>query len=273
MNARTPRLYHGVLGLALVLLTMAGCQAFQAYRPAPILAIDAETKQPIPGADVRISYPMSQPEYAPREVVGSTGPDGIARVEAAPYGDGGIAIGVSAKGYLGADKFLTTKEVQAIERSHFFEDVGKRPPVVVVEVLAGPRPSVELLIPANFRGRIKATVDIRSELPLPPGQRCFSFPVSATGDVTVVGPTLLRSVQRFDFKARTPEGILPDRPTDIFTVGFWWLKSELNTHIYMVGTRSEFDTERRAIQAEEMRSAPPRPAGNGGGQGKRGRRG
>jgi hypothetical protein len=88
---RNPRLTRPLLFAAL-LAVAPGCQAFHSYRPVPVLVRDAESKQPIPGAHVRISYPLMEPAYAPpADSSGPTGADGVARLRAAPYGEAGIS--------------------------------------------------------------------------------------------------------------------------------------------------------------------------------------
>ena len=275
MNARLRNLQlgRGWLGWMVVLLALPGCQAFYAYRPVPVLTIDAETKQPIAGAEVHLSYPVSRPPYAPSESLGAAGLDGVARLQAAPYGEGGVMIEASAPDYLGEQAFLTTDQVQAIDRAGFFEDVAKRRPAITVALYKGPKPCVEFVVPTSYRGRITATVQIKPETPVLPGQRCFGCDVPASGEIAVVGPMLLERVQPCDFHAWYIYCPLPERPDDVLTVGFWWLKSERNSHIFYVGTRSEYDAERRAIQWEDRLENRPSSSGKGGGQGKRGRKG
>ena len=62
--------------------------------------IDAETKKPIPDADVHISYPMTQATAAPYDSVEKTGTNGTAQLRAASYGDGGLIVEAAAKGSL-----------------------------------------------------------------------------------------------------------------------------------------------------------------------------
>jgi hypothetical protein len=252
------------------MLVLPGCQAFYAYRPVPVLTIDAETKQLIAAAEVHITYPASKPPYCPSESLGTTGLDGVARLQAAPYGEGGVMIEATAKDYLSEQTFLTTENVQAIDRAHFFEDVLKRSAVVTVALYKGPKPSVEFVVPTSYRGRIKATVQIRPDVPCPFGQRCFAYAVPDSGEVAVIGPALLQRVMPCDFHAKSAEGQLPERPNDVLTVGFWWLKSDRNSHLFCIGTQSEYDAERRAIQWDDRIENRP-SSGKGGG--KRGRKG
>src|ERR1700722_10877954 len=65
------RLIYGALLLALA----PGCQVFRSGQTVSVLAVDAETKKPISGADVRISYPLTPAYRAPAESSGKTGED------------------------------------------------------------------------------------------------------------------------------------------------------------------------------------------------------
>ena len=58
MGDRRPRF------LTLALALAPGCQALHPYRPVPVLVRDAETKEPIAGAQVRVSYPFTDPKLA-----------------------------------------------------------------------------------------------------------------------------------------------------------------------------------------------------------------
>jgi hypothetical protein len=97
---------------ALLLALAAGCQGLLGYRPAPVLVRDAETKRPITGAEVRLSYPLRQLPVGPPDGSETTGDDGVARALAAPYGDGGIVVGATAKGYLSEEKVLSAEVVR-----------------------------------------------------------------------------------------------------------------------------------------------------------------
>src|ERR1700733_2519280 len=185
---QTRCLIYPVLLLALA----CGCQTLHRYRPVAVLARDAETKKPIPGAEVQLSYPLTQASLAPYNSRGTTPEDGIVRLRAAPYGDLGVRVEANAPGYMYEEKYLTVAEVQAIEPAHWFEDVDRRPAAVVLELYADPHPTVELVVPTDYRGRIKAQFHIEPDAPCPPGQRCFTFTVPPSGVVQMIGPPLLQ---------------------------------------------------------------------------------
>ena len=116
-----------------------------------------------------------------RTLSGTTGVDGVAHLRAAPYGHAGIAVETTSPGYLFENKTLTVEAVQAIEPPSFFGDDPPRPVCFVVEMYAEPHPSVELVVPAGYRGLIKAEMQFRDDAPCTPGQRTFTYEVQPSG--------------------------------------------------------------------------------------------
>src|SRR5262245_58875885 len=80
-----------------------GCQTFESSRPFPVLVRDADTKKPVSGAQVLVSYPVSRSPLAPSESSAAISNDGIARMYVAPFGDG-FTMRATARGYLPEDK-------------------------------------------------------------------------------------------------------------------------------------------------------------------------
>ncbi len=99
------------------------------YRPVTVLARDAETQKAIPGAEVRIFYPLTPPQLAPANSMGTTGVDGVARLRAAPTEEG-FAMETTAPGYLLDQKSLAG-DVVAIPADEPFQLFGRKeqPPV------------------------------------------------------------------------------------------------------------------------------------------------
>jgi hypothetical protein len=244
-----------------------GCQALYRYRPVPVLARDAETKQPIPGAEVRIYYPLTPASRAPWASSGETGPDGVARLRAAPCGDAGARVEVTAAGYLFEGKDLPDERVQA--------GAPVDPGPFVLELYAAPRAAVELVLPTDYRGRVKAEVLAREDVPCPPGQRCFRCDVPPSGVVQVVGPPLLRRLLPPDFRARYADGTPLSAEARDAQLGFWPLACESGYQVFLVGTRAEYESARRDYGpgAGPSESQPARGKGGGGGRGRRNRGG
>jgi hypothetical protein len=263
--------FHLTCSLLLV-ASGTGCQALHPYRPLTVLAQDAETKQPIPGAAVRISYPDAPASLAPWGSSGTTGPDGLAQVRAAPAGDAGTRLDVTAPGFLFEEQFLPDAIVRALPLPGLFAAAGPPPAPLVVELYAEPRPTIELVVPTGYRGVVKAELEVSQDVPCPPGQRCFPFEVSPAGDVRVTGPVLLRRALGPNYRARYADGTLLGRDGENQEVGFRWLKCEGNTQYFVVGTQSEFNAYRRD-SAREGEDRRPSQGGKGEGRGRHGRRG
>jgi hypothetical protein len=240
------------------------------YRPVVIQARDAETKQPLPDTAVRISYPVAGPATAPQVSAGSTDDYGLARLWAAPCGDGGILVEATASGYLCQTRDLSPEEVEALPLPSWFEAVERRPVSFTLDLYKAPNPTVELLLPEHFRGPLRVEVVIREDAPCRPGQRVFRCQVPESGTVQVVGPPLLRHLP--EFRAVTADGTVLSRQPKSYETGFWWLRNDEKCQVFLVGTAAEYAELRPAepAHAEETR---PADAGKGQGRGQRGRRG
>jgi hypothetical protein len=233
------------LFVLLVFVVVApGCQMMYRYRPLPVLVRDAETKQPIAEAKVHLSYPLTRDSLAPFDSSESTGAEGIARLRAVPYGDFGVHVEASAKGYLTAQQTISSESIQRLEPPHPFETTEQRKPELVVEMFAEPRFSVELIVPSGYRGQIKAEVQNQDEVPLSPGQRCFRYPVT-DGFVRIKGPGVLRRVYPSDYRACYADGTPLSGEMSLTKVGFRWLRTQGETQYFLVGTQPEYDMQRR----------------------------
>ncbi len=262
---RNRRLARAVLLLAVALAP--GCQAMHAYRPIAIRVQDAETNQPIADAVVHLSYPLAPAAEAPSESSGATPPDGVVRLQAAPYGPAGVLVEVKAKGYLLEQKTLPIETVQAIKPAGWFEKVGQRPVDLAIALYADPRPVVELVLPAGFRGMIKAEVQVEPDMRNTPGNRLFRYSVSPAGTVQVIGPPLVERVAPLDYQAVTADGTRLTRSVQGLDVGFYAVKSDGHALTFFVGTRAEYDAIRIADRLSDGR-----PDGTKSGGGRRGGR-
>ncbi len=249
---RKPRFGHLFLP---VLLALAGCQLMYRYRPAPVLVCDAETKKPIADAKVHLFYPLSRDSLAPFDSTETTGADGIARLRAAPpFSDFGVRVEATAAGYAPGQLGLSSEAIQQLEPAHLLESVDRRKPAFVVEMYTEPRFAVELVVPPGYRGRIKLESQLEEDIPATPGQRCYRFAVT-DGYVRLKGPDVLRRVYPSDYRASYADGSPLTGEMSLTKVGFRWLRAEGEAQIFVVGTQSEFDMQRRA--APEEQSAPP----------------
>jgi hypothetical protein len=263
--ARPTAALAGCLLCPVLLLALFGCQALYRYRDVPVLARDAETKQPIPGAEVRIYYPLTPASRAPWASSGETGQDGLARLRAAPCDDAGAHVEVTAAGYLFEGKDLPDEFVQT--------GAAGGPGPFVFELYAAPRAAVELVLPTGYRGRVKAEVLAREDAPRTPGQRCFRFDVPPSGVVQVIGPELLRRLLPPDFHARYADGAPLNSEACDAQVGFWPLACEGGYQVFLAGTRAEFEDARRDYRQGASSSDGRPQRGKGGGRGRRNRGG
>jgi hypothetical protein len=254
------------LRLILLLALLPGCQAFHQYRPVSVQARDAETGQPIPAAEVHISYPLANPSMAPVLGSGTTQNDGIVHLRAAPYGELGIQVAVAAAGYMPEEMDVPIETVKAIEPAGWFETVENRPPSFVVSLYADPRPEVELIVPAMYRGIVKAEIQIQPDLRCPPRQRAFSYVVPPTGSVQIKGPPLLAHAFAPGFTLKYADGVPLNRSAEGSQIGYWWLRTEGKVECFFVGTAKEFSFQ------NPDRSEPKDPTrAHAGGRGQGGR--
>jgi uncharacterized membrane protein YgcG len=263
------RLVRCLICPVLLVALTSGCQNLHAYRPVVVQARDAETKQPISGAEVLVAYPLVESFPAPEQSTGTTGNDGVTRVRAAPYGNVGIQVTVAAKGYLSEEKDVSVAVLQAIQPAGWFEAVERRPVNFVVELYAGPQPTVELVVPTGYRGLVKVDLQARDDVACPPGQRLFSYEVPPSGILSSAGPVLLRRVFGANFTARYADGTPFPRQAADGALGLWWLRTEGNTQCFVVGTRDEYNAFHST--SGDDAAANHSPGGKGGG-GKRGGR-
>ena len=140
----------------LLAAVLDGCQSFQSYRPMAILVRDAETKQPISGAEVHVWYPLRRDSTGPKEATAPTTADGIARLQASPNEDAGMTVEANARGYMFTEVSVPIETVRELKPvSHVHTQVPP-PASVVLELYAEPHPSVELIVPNGYRGIVRA---------------------------------------------------------------------------------------------------------------------
>jgi hypothetical protein len=180
---------------------------------------------------------------------------------------------VTARGYLSEEKNVWVEAGPGPGPAHLFEQPDQHPARFVLELYAEPRPTVELVVPTGYRGVVKAEVQIEAEMACPPGQRRFRYEVPESGVVRVSGPPLLRRALSTQFQAEYADGTSLKRNAPFPDVGFWWLKGDETTQIFVVGTQYEYEDYRRAYQQESGKNRSTSSGGNEDGHGRRGRRG
>jgi hypothetical protein len=257
------RLIYGALLLALA----PGCQVFRSGQTVSVLAVDAETKKPISGADVRISYPLTPAYRAPAESSGKTGEDGSAIVQAAATEEG-LALEATAPGYLYEQKSLAGDVVPAPKS--FFPFRAPEPHIapLVMELYAQPGPIIDLVLPLGYRGVVRVAVEPRDNVPCPPGLRRFRFEVPPSGEVQVIGPALLRRTPVI--AASYANGVSLNPQAKDGEIGFLWVKSDGACEVYVVGTSIERDSLRRSDHKDRMNQSSDNGQKSGGRKGRHG---
>jgi hypothetical protein len=239
-----------------------------------VLVTDAETKKPIPAAEVLLCHYLTLDSVLPCTSLAITQGDGIARMRTGAVGKDGIQLQAIAQGYLPSDLDVTAGAVHKIEPVHLFEAIERRPVQFVVELYSEPSFSVELLIPTGYRGLVKAEVQFQEDASRrPSGQRVLRYEVSSSGIVQVNGPSFLRRIEGSDYRASYSDGRRLGSEVDAGTVGFRWVKTEGKDLYFVVGTQTEYEALRRTLVPEAKgESAPSGGGGRSGGRGGRHRR-
>jgi len=125
----------------------------------------------------------------------------------------------------------------------------------------------------DFRGVVRAELQIQEDAPCSPGQRVFSGVMLPTKVVPVCGPPLLHYVSINAFRARFADGTpVSSQPKDN-EIGLWLLNSESpERYSFYVGTQQDyqkFNLFSSSGSGEEKRSS----GGKSGGRGRGGRHG
>jgi hypothetical protein len=225
-----------------------GCQTFQHHRPVVILAQDIETKKPIAGVDIRVCPAKGSTGVA----TGTTGSDGIARLRATPVNAEPISVEAVGGGYLTETTYIPLRTVRTLEPAHLFEHEELRPVSFVVEMYAKPLPTIELVVPAGYRGELKANVHVSPAAAWPAGQRNFRYEVSAAGVAEVSGPEMLGRIAASSFTLKYADGTPLSLAADHSELGYWWLRHDGETDYYFVGTKADYTLKRSADRGEEI---------------------
>lgn len=253
---RNRRLARRLLCLFCFFCLMPGCQMLPKQPSLTVLVRDAETKKPIATAEVYLCQCLAHDEVAPCRSKGLTQADGIARLRAEPVGTHGFQVQTVAQGYL--PEKVNVPAAAALKKKAAppsSPETEPHPADAIVDVYAEPNFSVELVLPPGYRGLVKAEIQVSDNLPVPAGQRCFRYLVSASGDVLVKGPSLLRRVPVQDFRARYGNGPLLGTTLDAEKVGFRWLRGMGNRQFFVVGTQMDYEVLHRQIAPEESQPA------------------
>ncbi len=255
-----------LLGPLALLPILTGCQLWHPTASIPIVVRDAETKEPIPGAEVKLWSPSDNRKTC-IEPSGTTGPDGVVRIKAEYPKEADVLVEVTAPGYLQdeMDRILAGKAPGAPEGGG------------IIEIFRGPRPVIEVVVPTAFRGELKVEMKIQDVTPEQLGMRVFRYQaplpeltkaggLGETPVIHVVGPPILDGRLGPEFRGLYSNGsTMPSEPKDKEIV-LRWVRSEGLNQYFVVGTKIDQDAARKA--AEKIVGS--RDLSNKGGGGRRG---
>jgi hypothetical protein len=256
--------------LPLVAFEATGCVALNSYHPAEVLVRDAETKMPVPSAQVRISYPLTRSSFAPHESAGTTNNAGIAKLEVATCEDSFTMVETKAHGFMSRPLDISSEAERQLKPSSWLS--WSKPSIAqfTVEMYALPRFCIEFVLPAGYRGFVKAQVEFQEQIPCPASQRVFNYEVQPNGEVHVLAPKVLGQYPPV-YRAKSADGTLLTEEMDATKIGFRWLKRDDSAEYFVVGTLTEYESYQRA--AISRPSGSERHSSEGGkGHGRGGRR-
>ncbi|MBO0701051.1 MAG: hypothetical protein J2P46_21830 [Zavarzinella sp.] len=243
----------------------AGCAGYRS-RELVVAVRDAETHRPVPAAAVTLSMPHTGADG----VKGAAGADGVARVGFTPADGEPVLIEAAATGYLHGSSVVGPAAVVAVPPAPVFGATPPRAPDFTVDLYAGPRFAIELVVPPGYRGLVRAEFSFRDDLPVPPGQRTFAFEVSPSGQAAGTGPGVLRTVPPAEYRVRTADGT-PVGGAGPDDVALRWLRREGGADVFVLGTEADLSRYRREL-APDPGTASPADKGKRGGRGGGGRR-
>jgi uncharacterized membrane protein YgcG len=256
-----------LFGPLFLLPTITGCHMLHPTPTVPVVVVDAETKEPITGAEVQLwtRFDVSPGHVEPS---GITGTDGMARIKAAFSKEADVLIHVCAPNYL----------PDAVDLMLAGKGAGAPPGGAIVEMFAGPRPAIQLLVPDDFRGDLKVEVKIQDDAPIRLRQREFLYkvppltPLNVAGVpvvVHVVGPPIFERGLGPEVQGLRANGTpMPKEPKDTEVV-LRWVRSEGLDQYFVVGTKIDQESARHAAE----KNIGPRESNNdskGSGGGRRG---
>lgn len=221
-----------LLGFIVLAQANSGCGVFRERRAMTVQVLDGDTREPVGGATVCVSYPNMLDFTAPQPTEMTTDGNGLATLRVADYH--GHSVRAAHSNYRVSDDF----QQNATE----FRELPKRGDGRVKHTFLAysnstPRPTVELVVPNGYRGPVK----IRYETEEQPtaGRRSFKFPVSPTGHVTIRGPRLLTERPKPDFAVAYEDGTVIASYGRPGQDAFRWVHCGTDSDLYVIGTEAD----------------------------------
>ena len=255
----------------LIVTVLAGCHGFSLGRPVTVLVRDAETKAPIKAAEVQIA---SASGHLPTITAATTGDNGIARVKVNPSADIAYMVEASANGYFSEEEDISVETLREISPAKSIHSGANEPPTLILEMFAGPRPTVDLIVPMGFRGVLRAQVRGRDDAPYPPGQRPSVIPCRLAAWWRSLDRPFSGMASLPTFALASPMGLrcpATRRTTTSVCAGC----GEGDDQVFFVGTRVDWADYCHSLEPYEPRGSSGGKKGGaaGAGVGRGGRRG
>ena len=218
-----------------ITVALAGCGLFRTYRPLTVQVIDGETRQPLAGAEVSVSYPNMLDFTAPIPRSGKTDETGTVAIPVAEYHS--TQLSGALAGYYQLHPYRVSTE--SVTR----EPMRQISPII--ELWKSPAPKIEVIVPDGYRGPVKVVYETTPPETYELGRRMFTFRADRSGCVTVSGPAFLNGFLT-DVTARHESGgVIPSpsasRPEE---VAFRWVDCDQlpdghQSQLFVVGTEAD----------------------------------
>jgi len=267
-----------LLGLV-VAASAAGCHTIQPSTPLTVHVRDAETQQPVSGATVRVI--RFGKHSSDRDVVFTSEADGAAHTRLPQLDASGVMVEIDAPGYLSKQTTLPRDIADALMEAKPFHPYKGPALAVSVDVFAGPRPTVELVLPTGYRGLVKAEVRVRQDQQWSAGQRVFSYAVAPnsviqTGGIQRVvvqadGPSVFGQGVGPDIVAKYADGRQLPKEAKGEDIGFRWIRRDGNDVYFVIGTNTDVTMASRMLGVSDPSpnhddAKKKQSAGGGGGR-------
>jgi hypothetical protein len=177
------RVLRHALNVAALLAPLSGC-SFYLNRPVTFQVRDAETKRPIEGAEIKVTYlryiEVAIPVTGAGPEQGVTDRDGKLTLVVDPCKDQ-FTLSATARGYLpeqhqGRD--WVAKRITPRKRFEWKNDF-------ILEMYTAPEAEVDLIFPDGYRGIVLVRCAPTDRPPEVPGRRRFRYDVPASGIVEI----------------------------------------------------------------------------------------
>ncbi|MEO2091893.1 MAG: hypothetical protein ABGY75_20770 [Gemmataceae bacterium] len=236
-----------VLWIGLIASSLTGCGLFHEYRPMRVLVRDAETKQPLPGAEIEGMNMVMLDVFGPSSPHGTTDASGVATLKIGP--ERGFDLRVDEPGYEMTDHR---------EESSYFNTLPKRggpgdDPKRIDVVMDLPRrhgTTVVVVVPDGYRGLVRVKFEPTDDPP-DPTKHVYTAVADASGRAVVRVPEIslsrdiaarYRNGKKVPWDANSPNS---DR------VAIRHLADTLDTSLYLIGTGPEAEEHDQQIRKQK----------------------